>query len=117
MIGAGVFAAMGPAARVAGTGLLVGLAIAAAVALCNAMSSAALAAVYPASGGTYVYGRERLGAFWGHLAGWGFVVGKTASGAAIALTVGAYAAPSWQRPIAVGAVLALTAVSWFGIQK
>ena len=71
-----------------------------------------LAAVYPASGGTYVYGRERLGPFWGFLAGWGFVVGKTASCAAMALTVGAYAAPTWQRPIAVAAVVALTAVNY-----
>jgi basic amino acid/polyamine antiporter, APA family len=117
MIGAGVFAAIGPAARAAGTGLLVGLAIAAVVAYCNATSSAELAAEYPASGGTYVYGRERLGAFWGYLAGWGFIIGKTASGAAMALTVGAYAAPSWQRPIAFLAVVGLTAVNYFGIRK
>jgi APA family basic amino acid/polyamine antiporter len=117
MIGAGVFAAIGPAARAAGTGLLLGLAIAAVVAYCNATSSAALAAVYPASGGTYVYGRERLGPLWGYLAGWGFVVGKIASCAAIALTVGAYAAPSQQRPIAVAAVVALTAVDYHGVRK
>jgi APA family basic amino acid/polyamine antiporter len=117
MIGAGVFAAIGPAAGAAGSGLLVGLAIAAAVAYCNATSSAELAAVYPSSGGTYVYGRERLGPFWGYLAGWGFVVGKTASCAAIALTVGAYAAPHLGRPIAVGAVVALTAVNYQGVHK
>src|SRR5688572_6523378 len=117
MIGAGVFAALGPAAHVAGTGLLVGLAIAAAVAFCNATSSAELAAVHPESGGTYVYGRKQLGPMWGHLAGWGFVVGKTASGAAMALTFGAYAAPSLQRPIAVGATLALTVVTYRGVRK
>ncbi len=117
MIGAGVFAAIGPAARAAGTGLLVGLGIAAVVAYCNATSSAQLAAIYPQSGGTYVYGRERLGPFWGYLAGWGFVVGKTASCAAMALTVGAYAWPDWQRPIAVGVVVALTAVNYQGVQK
>ena len=117
MIGAGVFAAVGPAADAAGSGLLIGLAIAAAVAYCNATSSAALAAVHPASGGTYVYGREQLGPFWGHLAGWGFVVGKTASCAAMALTVGAHAAPAWQRPIAVAAVVALTAVGSRGVHK
>ncbi len=117
MIGAGVFAAIGPAAEAAGAGLLIGLAIAAVVAFCNATSSAQLAAVYPASGGTYVYGRERLGPFWGFLAGWGFVVGKTASCAAIALTVGAYAAPTWQRPIAIAAVVALTTVNYFGVRK
>jgi APA family basic amino acid/polyamine antiporter len=117
MIGAGVFAAIGPAAAAAGTGLLVGLAIAAVVAYCNATSSAQLAAIYPQSGGTYVYGRERLGPFWGYLAGFGFVIGKTASCAAMALTVGAYAWPEWQRPIAVGAVVALTAVNLQGVQK
>ena len=117
MIGAGVFAAIGPAADAAGGGLLLGLGIAAIVAYCNATSSARLAAVYPASGGTYVYGRARLGPFWGFLAGWGFVVGKTASCAAMALTFGAYAAPAWQRPIAVAAVGGLTAVNHFGVRK
>ena len=117
MIGAGVFGAIGPAAGAAGSGLLIGLAIAAVVAYCNATSSAQLAAVYPESGGTYVYGRKRLGPFWGYLAGWGFVVGKTASCAAMALTFGAYAWPAWQRPLAVGAVVGLTAVSYQGVSK
>ena len=117
MVGAGVFAAFGPAAQAAGSGLLIGLAIAAFVAYCNATSSAELAAVYPSSGGTYVYGRERLGPFWGYLAGWGFVAGKTASCAAMALTAGAYAAPSLSRPIAVASVVGLTAVNYRGIRK
>ncbi|MGW7071044.1 APC family permease [Streptomyces sp. NPDC054855] len=117
MIGAGIFAAFAPAARAAGSGLLVGLAVAAVVAYCNATSSARLAARYPASGGTYVYGRERLGEFWGYLAGWGFVIGKTASCAAMALTVGAYAWPGHERPVAIAAVVALTAVNYVGIQK
>ena len=117
MIGAGIFAALGPAAHAAGSGLLLGLALAAVVAYCNATSSARLAALYPASGGTYVYGRERLGDFWGYLAGWGFVVGKTASCAAMALTVGSYAWPSQAHAVAVAAVVALTAVNYVGVQK
>ena len=117
MIGAGVFAAIGPAAAAAGGGLLVGLALAAGVAYCNATSSAQLAARYPASGGTYVYGRERLGHLWGFLAGWGFVIGKTASCAAMALTFGAYADPDLARPLGIGAVVALTTVNLLGVQK
>ncbi len=117
MLGAGIFAALGPAARAAGSGVLLGLAVAAVVAYCNATSSARLAARYPASGGTYVYGRERLGGFWGYLAGWGFVVGKTASCAAMALTIGSYAWPSHAHPVAVAAVVALTAVNYAGVQK
>jgi APA family basic amino acid/polyamine antiporter len=115
MLGAGVFAALAPAAAAAGSLLLVGLAIAAVVATCNALSSAQLAALHPSSGGTYVYGRRQLGPFWGHLAGFGFVVGKTASCAAMALTVGAYAAPSFARPLAVASVLTLTAVNLRGV--
>ncbi|MFF3403351.1 APC family permease [Streptomyces sp. NPDC002659] len=117
MIGAGIFVALGPAARAAGSGLLLGLAMAAVIAYCNAMSSARLAARYPASGGTYVYGRERLGEFWGYLAGWAFVVGKTASCAAMALTVGVYAWPDQAHAVAVAAVVALTAVNYGGVQK
>ncbi|UQX12648.1 APC family permease [Candidatus Mycobacterium methanotrophicum] len=117
MIGAGIFAALAPAAAVAGSGLLIGLAVAAVVAYSNAICSARLAARYPASGGSYVYGRERLGEFWGYLAGWGFVVGKTASCAAMALTVGLYIRPGQAHVVAVAAVLALTAVNYRGVQK
>ncbi|MFD3961168.1 MULTISPECIES: APC family permease [Streptomyces] len=117
MIGAGIFAALAPAAHAAGSGLLLGLAVAAVVAYCNATSSARLAARYPASGGTYVYGRERLGDFWGYLAGWGFIVGKTASCAAMALTVGSYVWPGQAHAVAVAAVVALTAVNYAGVQK
>ncbi|MEV7172122.1 APC family permease [Streptomyces sp. NPDC093224] len=117
MVGAGVFAVLAPAARAAGGALLAALAVAALVAYCNAHSSARLAARYPASGGTYVYGRERLGPFWGYLAGWGFAIGKTASCAAMALTVGAYVWPGQQHAVAVAAVVALTAASYGGVQK
>ena len=120
MIGAGVFAAFGPAAKAAGSGLLLGLLIAAIIAYCNATASAQLAAVYPTSGGTYIYGRERLGAWWGFAAGWGFVIGKTASCAAMAITFAAYAVPGdrWaQRVVAVAAVAALTALNYRGVTK
>ena len=118
MIGAGIFAAFAPAAAAAGSGLLIGLALAALIAYCNATSSAQLAAQYPTSGGSYVYGRERLGEWPGFLAGWGFVIGKTASCAAMAMTFAAYAVPeAWQRPAAVAAVMALAAINTRGVTR
>ena len=117
MIGAGVYVAWAPAARAAGEWLLVALAIAGFVAFCNATSSAQLAAIYPASGGTYVYGRRQLSPFWGHVAGWGFVVGKTASCSAMALTLGTYLWPEQQRLAAALAVMAITAVNIGGLQR
>ena len=117
MIGAGVFAAPGPAAAAAGTWMLAGLALAALVAYANATSSAQLAALHPESGGTYVYARKRLGEYWGFLAGWSFVVGKTASLSAMALTFGTYVQPGFARPLGVAAVVALTAVNYRGVEK
>ncbi len=112
MVGAGIFAALAPAAAAAGDGLLIGLAVAAVVAYLNATSTARCAARYPESGGAYVYGRQRLGEFWGYLAGWGFVVGKTASCAAMALVVGFYAWPAHAHAVAVAAVIVLTALNY-----
>jgi APA family basic amino acid/polyamine antiporter len=117
MVGAGVFVVWAPAAAVAGSALLLGLGVAAVVAWCNASSSAALAVHHPTSGGAYVHGREQLGPWWGFAAGWSFVVGKTASCAAMALTVGSYLWPAAARPVAVAAVLVLTAVTYCGITR
>jgi APA family basic amino acid/polyamine antiporter len=117
MLGAGVFAAFAPAAEAAGAGLLIALGIAAVVAYCNATSSAQLAAAHPLAGGSYLYGRRQLGPVWGFVAGWGFVVGKTASCAAMALTAGSYAWPAHPRAAAVLAAALLTAVNYRGIAK
>jgi APA family basic amino acid/polyamine antiporter len=120
MLGAGVFVAFAPAARAAGSALLIGLGIAAFVAFCNATASAQLAAVHPSSGGTYLFGRVVLGPWWGFLAGWGFVVGKTASCAAMAMAVAAYAVPTGgalQRGLAVAVVAVLTAANLRGITR
>lgn len=117
MIGAGIFAAAGPAAASAGTGLLIGVVLAGCVAFFNATTMAQLAAVYPESGGTYVYGRKRLGLIWGFLAGWGFVIGKIASCTAMALTFSHYAYPEYARPLAVTAVLTFAFINYLGVKK
>ena len=118
MIGAGVFAVWAPAIGVAGSGILIALAIAAVVAYCNATSSAQLAAAHPVAGGTYAYARAEIGPWWGFIAGWSFVIGKIASCAAMAMTFAAYAAPvGWQVPVAVAAVVLLAVVNCFGVTR
>jgi APA family basic amino acid/polyamine antiporter len=117
MIGAGIFSAAGPAVRAAGAGVLLAVAIAGSLAFLNAISMAQLAVIYPESGGAYAYGRNRLGPFWGFLAGWGFVIGKLASCTAMALTFGYYVAPNAARPLACGVVILLTVVNYFGVKK
>lgn len=117
MIGAGVFSAVAPAAAIAGPYLLLALLFAAGIAALNATSVAWLAALYPASGGAYVYGRERLGRVWGALAGWVFVLGKLSSCAAMGLTFGGYVDAPRRALWAVAAIAVMTAVNYVGVKK
>ena len=117
MLGAGVFVVFSPATALAGPLMVAAVVIAGALAYCNAVASAQLATKYPASGGTYVYGRKQLGEWPGFIAGWGFVTGKTASCAAMALTFGHYVAPGFATPLAVAAVVVLTGVNLLGITR
>ncbi|MHA7278268.1 APC family permease [Arthrobacter sp. MDT2-2] len=117
MIGAGAFVVFAPASASAGALLPLAVVIAGFVAYCNASATASLAVRYPTSGGTYVYGREQLGHWPGFLAGWGFVTGKLASCAAMALTFGLYAAPGAEKAAGVAAVVGLTLVNLLGVTR
>lgn len=118
MIGAGAFVSLGAAQDLAGALAPLAVLIAAGVALCNATSTAQLAAQHPAAGGTYHYGRQQLGPWWGFLAGWCFVIGKIASCAAMALVIAAYLVPEpAQRIVAALVVVVLTAVNLVGVTR
>ena len=69
ILGTGVFISIGIATNVAGNAVLLAIACAALLALCNGISSAQLAANHPVSGGTYEYGYRWLGPRLGFTAG------------------------------------------------
>jgi APA family basic amino acid/polyamine antiporter len=121
ILGAGIFAVIAPAAGIAGPALLISFGIAAAVAFCNALSSAQLASVFPRSGGTYEFGRRMLGNWWGFGAGWMFLIANTVGPGAIALAFGGYATAVWSplsaRTVAVLAALAMTGINALGIRR
>jgi basic amino acid/polyamine antiporter, APA family len=121
IIGAGLFVVTGVAAGVAGPAFLIGLLIAGLVATFNALSSAQLAATYPQSGGTYEYGYRVLHPWLGFAAGWVFLVSKLAAGGTVALGFAGYLAALIpgipERPLALAAILLLTAVNYFGVRK
>jgi APA family basic amino acid/polyamine antiporter len=108
MLGAGVFVVWGPAASAAGPWLLAAIGLAAVVAIINATSVSLLAARHPVAGGAYTFGRRELGPVWGFVAGVGFVVGKTASVAAMALAIGSYV---WSAHVPVVGTVAI-ALAW-----
>lgn len=117
MLGAGIFFVWAPAAADAGAGILLALPLAGVVAALNALSTTRLAMAHPVSGGAYAYARAELGPVPGFMAGVLFLVGKTASVAAIASIAGAYLWPTFERPIAVAAVVALAIVNATGIRS
>jgi APA family basic amino acid/polyamine antiporter len=116
MLGTGVFAVWAPAAAAAGSWLPLAVLLAGVIALCNAVSTADLAAAYPESGAGYVYGRHRLGPAAGRLAGVDFLTGKSASAAAAAGVFGSYVLPAQPLPTAIAAVVAATALNVAGVR-
>jgi len=117
MVGTGVFAVWQPALDRAGSLLVVAVLIAAAVAALNATSTARLASRHPEAGGVYAYGRARLGRIPGAFAGVVFLVGKTASASAAALTIGLYAWPEGARLVGLGAIAAVLALNLRGVVR
>ena len=124
MLGTGVFVSIGIAAGIAGPAVIVAIVIAAAVAMCNALSSAQLAAAHPVSGGTYEYGYRELTPWLGFSAGWMFLCAKTASAATAALGFAGYlnvatgigAEPS-RSAIAIAVVATLTIIVLLGLRR
>lgn len=123
MMGTGVFVSLASTLGLAASGALLSVVLAGLLAACNGLSSAALASVHPVSGGTYEYARRFLGRPWGYLAGWCFLLAKTASASAAALAFGAYTAPALglgatgSRALAAGAVVVITLVVYGGLRR
>jgi APA family basic amino acid/polyamine antiporter len=117
ILGSGIFIIVTPAFVLSGKYIFAALLLAAFLAYANANSAAKMAALYPISGGTYVYARNRLNIFCGWLAGWTFIISKIASSAVAALTFGYYLSESHSKIFAIGAILVLTLVNYFGIHR
>ncbi|MBZ0307383.1 MAG: APC family permease, partial [Anaerolineae bacterium] len=123
IVGTGVFVSIGIAAGVTGPAVILAITLAAGVAACNALSSAQLAASHPVSGGTYEYGYRYLTPRLGFMAGWTFLLAKSASAATAALGFAGYlldVLDSDNRgariPIALAAVILLTLIVLAGIR-
>ena len=116
MLGAGIFFVWAPAASAAGTAVLIALPLAAIIAGLNATSTIRLAMRHPVSGGAYAYGRAELGPLPGFIAGMLFLIGKTASVAAIGLIAGAALWPGGERVVGVGLVVVLAAINATGVR-
>ena len=117
MIGAGLFNNIAPTAKISSYGSILGLLLASTVAIANASSSAQLSSLFPKTGGTYLYANEVLGKPYAILAGSVFIIGKTISCVAIALTLGNYLSPVYGKEIGVILCILIFLLSFSGIHK
>jgi APA family basic amino acid/polyamine antiporter len=117
MIGAGLFNNIAPTAKISSYGSVLGLLLASTLAIANASSSAQLASLFPKTGGTYLYANKVLGKPYAIIAGAVFIIGKTISCVAIALTVGNYLSPVYEKEIGVVLCLLVFLLSFSGIHK
>lgn len=123
IVGTGVFVSIGIAAGIAGASAALAVGLAAFVAAFNGSSSAQLAAAHPVSGGTYEYGYRYLSPTAGFLAGWLFLLAKSASAATAAIGFSGYTLnlldqdDTWIVPLAVVGVVAIVLVVLAGIQR
>lgn len=123
IVGTGVFVSIGIAAGIAGASVALAVGLAAFVAAFNGSSSAQLAAAHPVSGGTYEYGYEYLSPTAGFLAGWLFLLAKSASAATAALGFSGYTlnlldqGDDWLIALALVVVVAVVLIVLAGIQR
>lgn len=124
IVGTGVFVSIGIAAGITGAIVIFAVIVGALVALCNGLSSAQLAANHAVSGGTYEYGYKFLNPAFGFVAGWMFLLAKSASAATAALGFAGYLlntfgieARATSVLIGLFAVLAITLVVLSGLRR
>lgn len=121
VIGAGIFVVSGVAAEIAGPAILISLVFVGLAATFNGLSSAQLAARFPAAGGTYEYAYELLNPLVGFSSGWMFLVSKLSAGGVVALGFASYLQNFFnfpgQRWTATAIVILLVLANLAGIKK
>lgn len=125
IIGSGIFLSPAIVAQRVDTPFLILLAwaLGGTLALVGAICFAELGARRPEAGGGYVYLRETFGPIFGFLYGWKLLlVSATGAIAALAIIFARYTvdlvgiSTSWVSPIAVGAIVFLSGINYFGVK-
>ncbi|MGJ3237972.1 MAG: APC family permease [Anaerolineae bacterium] len=124
IVGTGIFVSVGLSAGIAGASVIFAIMIAAMVATFNGLNSAQLAANHPVSGGTYEYGYRYLNPQLGFVAGWAFLLAKSASAATAALGFSGYLLDAFNVSdnnirviVALVAVIVMTVIVLLGIRR
>ena len=121
IIGGGIFVVTGIIAGLAGSALVVSMALAAVIALFTALSFAELTAWHPVEGAVYEYTRRLVSPLAGFLTGWMWIIANTFGGAAVSLGFGYYLAaaiPGLPANVIASVVcLGFTALNFLGVRQ
>ncbi|MBI2964958.1 MAG: amino acid permease [Chloroflexi bacterium] len=118
ILGAGIYALIGPAAGHAGNGMWASFVIAAAVAGLTALTYARFVRIRPKNSPEFQYATLGFGPRIGFTAGWLMIWADVVSVAAVALGFGGYLTGITPLPIVAGALLLIAfaaALAWWGL--
>lgn len=132
LLGGGIFSLLGPAAGLAGGGLIFAILLGSAIAFINLNAYVALATTFPEAGGGYKWVREGLGDLSGFLSGWFSWFASAVACALYAvsfgffaetllfdvsgLPLGPYAREEWRHLFAAGIALLFGAIHYRGVK-
>lgn len=120
ILGAGIYVLIGKAAGLAGNAIWASFLLAASIAVLSGLSYAELSSMFPKAGAEYVYTRKAFGEKLAFLIGWLIILSGLVGGATVALGFAGYfnalfGAP--QIPVALGLILAVSAIIFYGIKE
>lgn len=116
MVGAGLFAGLAPASALAGSWSLLGLVIAAVLAVLACRTTGDQAGAFPGPGGGYRYPREQLDRWPGRAAGGLYLTSRAAAAAALAGCFGAYLSPTRPAFPALALLVVVVAADALGVR-
>jgi APA family basic amino acid/polyamine antiporter len=121
IVGAGVYALIGPAAGMAGNSLWLSFIIGAVIASFTGLSYAELATMFPKAAAEYIYVRRAFGSrFFAFLIGWLLVFTGMISASAVALAFGGYFRSLFNIsivPVSVLLIAFLSLINYKGIKE
>lgn len=119
ILGAGIYALIGKVAGVAENMMWLSFLLASATALCTAFSYAELSAMYPASGGEFVYAKKAFGQRLGNVFGYLISLNGIVTGSVVAIGFGGYLSGLIGMdivPLALGIITLMSVVNIIGIR-
>ncbi len=113
ILGAGIYALIGPAAGIAGNAVWISFIIGAVISALTGLSYAELSTLFPKAAAEYVYAKEAFGKeLWAFLLGWLIVFAGVVSVSTVAIGFAGYLRSFLDAPLSIIAILLIGSLSF-----